>query len=199
MQLYACASVVFFASVDVSTPAQLQRWWYFSCYTKRKEQDPQQRFWQVSHSPILYIYHTWPFFQIAKVYQPLFMPQYRFHIYLVVNPKSELEFKMVVTVGLQDISSMYIHNTGNLICLYFICLLFKNKAYWILPAQHSVCIFHVYLVVNPKRELESKMAVTVGLQVISSMHITLENPYVYILYVYRLRIKLTGFCHRRPQ
>ena len=58
--------------------------------------------------------------------------------------------------------------------------------------------FHVYLVVNPKRELEFKMAVTVGLQDISFMYITSENPYVYILYVYYLRVKLTGFCLRRP-
>ena len=48
------------------------------------------------------------------------------------------------------------------------------------PEQYR---FHVYLVVNPKRELESKMAVTVGLQVIGSMHITLENPYVYVFYM----------------
>ena len=53
-------------------------------------------------------------------------------------------------------------------------------------------IFNVYLVVNPKRELEFKMAITVGLQDISSMYITLENPYIYILYDYYLRIKLTG-------
>ena len=26
------------------------------------------------------------------------------------------------------------------------------------------------------------------------MYITLGNPYVYILYVYYVRIKLTGFC-----
>ena len=50
---------------------------------------------------------------------------------------------------------------------------------------------------KPKRELEFKMAVTVGLQDISSMYITLENPYVYILYVYYSRIKVTGFCQRR--
>ena len=36
---------------------------------------------------------------------------------------------------------------------------------------------------KPKRELEFKMALIVGLQVISSMYITLENPYVYILCV----------------
>ena len=48
----------------------------------------------------------------------------------------------------------------------------------------------VYLVLNPKRELEFKMAVTVGLQDISSVYITLGHPYVYILYVYYLRIKL---------
>ena len=49
-----------------------------------------------------------------------------------------------------------------------------------MPAQHR---FHVYLVANPKRELEFKMAITVGLQDKSSMYITLENLYVYILYV----------------
>ena len=57
-------------------------------------------------------------------------------------------------------------------------------------------IFHVYLVVNPKRELKSKMAVTVGLQDIGSMHITLENPCVYILCLLS-KIKLTGFSQRR--
>ena len=42
------------------------------------------------------------------------------------------------------------------------------------------------------------MVVTVGLQDISSMYITLETSYVFILYVYYLRIKLSGFCQRRP-
>ena len=56
------------------------------------------------------------------------------------------------------------------------------------PAQYML---HVVLVVNPKMELEFKMAVTVGLQDRSSMYITLENQCVYILYVYFLRIKLT--------
>ena len=49
-----------------------------------------------------------------------------------------------------------------------------------------------------KRELEFKMVVTVCLQDISSMYITLETSYVFILYVYYLRIKLSGFCQRRP-
>ena len=47
--------------------------------------------------------------------------QYIFHVYLVVNINRELKFKMVVTVGLQDIS-----HTGILICFHFIRLLFKN-------------------------------------------------------------------------
>ena len=55
-------------------------------------------------------------------------------------------------------------------------------------------IFHVYLVVNPKRELDIKVVVTVGLQ----DNITLETSYVFNLYVYYLRIKLTGFCKHRP-
>ena len=55
-------------------------------------------------------------------------------------------------------------------------------------------IFHVYLVVNPKRELDFKVVVTVGLQ----DNITLETSYVFNLYVYYLRIKLTGFCKHRP-
>ena len=41
------------------------------------------------------------------------------------------------------------------------------------------------------------MVVTVGLQDISSMYITLETSYVFILYVFYLRIKLTRFCQRR--
>ena len=52
------------------------------------------------------------------------------------------------------------------------------------PAQYRL---HAYLVVNLKRELlVFEMAVIVGLQDISSMYITLENPYVYMLYVYYL-------------
>ena len=57
-------------------------------------------------------------------------------------------------------------------------------------------IFHVYLFVNPKSELEFKMVVTVGLQDISSMYITLEISYVFILYVFYSRIKLNVFCQR---
>ena len=54
------------------------------------------------------------------------------------------------------------------------------------PAQYRL---HAYLVVNLKRELlVFEMAVIVGLQDISSMYITLENPYVYMLYVYYLII-----------
>ena len=34
------------------------------------------------------------------------LAQYIFHAYLFVNPKRELEFKMFVTVELQDISSI---------------------------------------------------------------------------------------------
>ena len=45
-------------------------------------------------------------------------------------------------------------------------------------------IFHVYLFVKPKRELEFKIIVSVALQDISSMYITLEISYVFILYVY---------------
>ena len=53
-----------------------------------------------------------------------------------------------------------------------------------MPAQYR---FHVYLVANPKRELEFKMAVTVVLQDIHNMYITRKNPYVYILfYIYIL-------------
>ena len=57
-------------------------------------------------------------------------------------------------------------------------------------AQH---IFHIYLVANSQRDLEFKMVVTLGLQDISSMYITLETSYVFILYVYYIRIKLTKF------
>ena len=65
---------------------------------------------------------------VSKEYLQLFfasvdastLAQYRFHVYLFVNPKSELEFKMVVTVGLHDY--VYIWNP------HFICLLFKNLA-----------------------------------------------------------------------
>ena len=64
-----------------------------------------------------------PFYADVVISTPA---KYRCHVYLVVNPKRELEFKMAVTVGLQDISSVYVHNTGKLICLHFICLLFKN-------------------------------------------------------------------------
>ena len=59
-------------------------------------------------------------------------------------------------------------------------------------------ILHVYLIVNPKRELEFKMVVIVGLQDNSSMYITLETSHVFISSVYYLRIKLIGFCQHRP-
>ena len=53
-----------------------------------------------------------PFFQISHVYKGIEIPstlaQYIFNVYLVANPKREFEYIMVVTVGLQDISSMYI-------------------------------------------------------------------------------------------
>ena len=61
-----------------------------------------------------------PFFQISHVYKRIEIPpffasedastltQYIFNVYLVANPKREFEYIMVVTVGLQDISSMYI-------------------------------------------------------------------------------------------
>ena len=71
--------------------------------------------------------------------------QYRFHVYLFVNPKRELEFQKVVTVGLQDKSFMYIHNTVNLICFHFICLLLRNLVDWILPAQ-TLAIFMAAIV-----------------------------------------------------
>ena len=43
-----------------------------------------------------------------------------------------------------------------------------------------------------------KMVVTVGLQNIISMYITLKTSYVFILCLYYLKIKLTGFCQCRP-
>ena len=45
-----------------------------------------------------------------------------------------------------------------------------------------------------KKDFRFKIVVIVGLQDNSSMYITLETSYVFILYVYYLRIKLTGFC-----
>ena len=53
--------------------------------------------------------------------------QYRFHVYFVLNPKRDLEFKMTVTVGLKDIM-FFVNNTEKPICLHCICLLFKNFA-----------------------------------------------------------------------
>jgi len=44
------------------------------------------------------------------------------------------------------------------------------------------------------RELDFKVVITVGLQ----DNITLETSYAFNLYVYYLRIKLTGFCKHRP-
>ena len=57
-----------------------------------------------------------PFYADVVISTPA---KYRCHVYLVVNPKRELEFKMAVTVGLQDLSSVYVDNTGKLICLLF--------------------------------------------------------------------------------
>ena len=65
------------------------------------------------------IYKQRPFMSIKHISST--PAQYIFHVYLVVNINRELKFKMVVTVGLQDIS-----HTGILICFHFIRLLFKN-------------------------------------------------------------------------
>ena len=46
------------------------------------------------------------------------LAQYIFHVYLFVNPKRELEFKMVVTERLQDISSMYITLETSFVLFY---------------------------------------------------------------------------------
>ena len=67
-----------------------------------------------------------------------------------------------------------------------------------LPSTLAQYLFLVFWVANQKRESEFKMVVKVGLQDNSSMNITLETSYDFILYVYYLRIKLTGFCQRRP-
>ena len=56
--------------------------------------------------------------------------QNRYHIYLVENPKWEMQFKMVVSVGLQDINSMYITQENP-----FFILNFKNYAASILRAS----------------------------------------------------------------
>ena len=55
----------------------------------------------------------------------------RIHIYMVVNLKRELEFKMVVTVVLQDIHNMYITRKNPYVYILFyiyilLCLSFKN-------------------------------------------------------------------------
>ena len=63
------------------------------------------------------------------------------------------------------------------------------------PAQY---IFHVYLVVNPKRAMEFKMAVTVGLQDISSMYITLENPNAYTLHIFIIKNYVDWICLCSP-
>ena len=103
----------------------------------------------------MYIPQLMPLFQISHVYEGIEIPFFcqRRRVYAgTVNisclfgckPKKGVElmsckptvttilnsmYKMVVTVGLHDISSMYItqfyvHNSGNL-CFHFICLLFK--------------------------------------------------------------------------
>ena len=58
---------------------------------------------------------------------------YGFRGCLVVNPKRNVEFKIDVTAGLQDINSMYITHEIPL-CLHFICLSLKNYATSILLA-----------------------------------------------------------------
>ena len=76
----------------------------------------------------------------------------------------------------------------------FTCLLRNRNTSFFASVDASTLaqyIFHVYLFVNPKRELEFKMVVTERLQDISSMYITLETSFVFILYVYYLRIEMT--------
>ena len=76
----------------------------------------------------------------------------------------------------------------------FTCLLRNRNTSFFASVDASTLaqyIFHVYLFVNPKRELEFKIIVSVALQDISSKYITLETSYVFILYVYYLRIEMT--------
>ena len=63
-----------------------------------------------------------------------------------------------------------------------------------LPSTLAQYLFLVFWVANQKRESEFKMVVKVGLQDNSSMNITLETSYDFILYVFYSRIKLKYFA-----
>ena len=109
---------------------------------------------------------------------------------------------IVAFFGKFPIHLNYVYTTAHALCFRFHMFIMEQK-FLFLPAQTpstlAQYLFHVYLVANPKRESEFKMVVTVGLQDISSMNITLETSYDFILYVFYSRIKLNVFCQRRPQ
>ena len=90
-----------------------------------------------------------------------------------------------------DVFGFNTKKTGSIIAffckfaIFFRFYMFINIPYFASVDASTLAqyIFHVYLVVNPKRVFEFITAITVGLQDINSFYITLENPYVYILYV----------------
>ena len=99
--------------------------------------------------------------------------------------------------GKFPIHQYYVYTTVHAFFTDFTCLSRNRYISFFASVEASTLtqyIFHVYLVVNPKRELDIKVVVTVGLQ----DNITLETSYAFNLYVYYLRIKLTGFCKHRP-
>ena len=126
---------------------------------------------------------------------------YRGDGFLVLVPKKRTG-SIVAFFGKFPIHLNYVYTTAHALCFRFHMFIMEQK-FLFLPAQTpstlAQYLFHVYLVGNPKRESEFKMAVTVGLQDISSMNITLETSYDFILYVFYSRIKLNVFCQRRPQ
>ena len=121
---------------------------------------------------------------------------YRVVDFLVVIPQKKNKNRIHSSVfGKFPIHQYYVYTTAHV--FFFKFHMFIKEYIYIFSSQlrhvyastvYISCLFGCIL--NPKSEFEFKMAVTVGLQDISSMYITLENPYVYTLHVYYLRIKL---------
>ena len=65
------------------------------------------------------------------------LAQYRFHVYSVVNPKRVLEFKMAGTVGLKDISSIYIPYEVSCVMYLDVLQTYSNDHF---ESQLSFCV-----------------------------------------------------------
>ena len=104
-EIYACFSVLFFAHVDIPTSARYRVMVVWLLY--RKENRFHISVFCKFHQ--FYVYtttHVLFFISHVYFYAGVDIAHFRFHIYLIVNPKREFEFKMTSTVGLHKLKPL---------------------------------------------------------------------------------------------